>query len=449
MKTLFCFIVLSVITMSSALSQNITGKWYGKSDVGSLELRIIFDIAHTDGVYSGVMISPDQSSVEIPITSAQFENDTLTIKIDPIGFSYKGVLTPHNTLDGSFSQMGATFQLDLSREEITVNRPQEPQRPFPYKEENVVFRNHKASIDLAGTLTLPQGEGKFPAVILVSGSGAQNRDEELMGHKPFLLISDYLTRRGIAVLRYDDRGVGESQGNYAASTVEDFATDASAALNYLKSRKEVDAAKTGIIGHSEGGMIAFMLAAQAEPAFIVSMAGVGIKGKDLLELQREVLLKQSGLNDEYIKEYNKQVNEAMQLAIELKDPIALEKEIIDRFPILAPQAKSAAMQFTSPEIMSIFLFDANDYYSRINCPVLAINGDKDVQVIADVNLDNIYRQLTAHGNQQVTVKKYAGLNHLFQTAVTGIPTEYGHIEETMSPVVLKDMGDWIIKITGN
>lgn len=447
MNKLFSFLALLIIVASSALAQDITGKWYGRADAGAMKLRIEFDIRQEAGSYSGVMISPDQSSAELPLTSVRFEKDTLALTIDPIRFAYKGVLKPDNTIEGNFTQMGVTFKLDLSRQEITVNRPQEPKRPFPYKEENITFRNDKAGINLGGTLTLPQGAGKFPAVILVSGSGAQNRDEELMAHKPFLVLSDYLTRRGIAVLRYDDRGVGESQGEYSTATVKDFATDAFAALAYLKTRREIDPTKTGIIGHSEGGMIAFILAAQGEPAFIVSMAGAGINGKDLLNLQREALGKQSGLSDEYIKQSNQQSTDVMELAAQFNDVEELEKEIVSRFPLLAPQAKAVARQISSPEIISIFQFNPDDYYKDIKCPVLALNGDKDVQVIADPNLDNIKRQLTAHGNNQVTVKKYPGLNHLFQTSTTGMPDEYGQIEETISSVVLGDIGDWILKVT--
>lgn len=447
MNKLFSFLALLIIVASSALAQDITGKWYGRADAGAMKLRIEFNIRQDAGSYSGVMISPDQSSAELPFNSVRFEKDTLALTIDPIRFTYKGVLKADNTIEGNFTQMGATFKLDLSRQEITVNRPQEPTRPFPYKEESVTFRNDKAGINLGGTLTLPQGTGKHPTVILVSGSGAQNRDEELMAHKPFLVLSDYLTRRGIAVLRYDDRGVGESQGEYSTATVQDFAADASAALAYLKTREEIDPTKTGMIGHSEGGMIAFILAARGEPAFIVSMAGAGISGKELLNLQREALGKQSGLSDEYIKQSNQQSTEAMELAVQLNDIDKLEKEIASRFPLLAPQAKAVARQLASPEIISIFQFNPDDYYKDIKCPVLALNGDKDVQVIADPNLDNIRHQLTDHGNKQVTVKKYPGLNHLFQTSTTGMPGEYGQIEETISLVVLGDICDWILKVT--
>lgn len=447
MKKLLSFLTLLVIVATPSMAQDITGKWYGIANAGAMKLRIVFDIRQEAGSYSGVMISPDQSSAELPITSVRFEKDTLSITIDPIHFTYKGVLKPDNTIEGNFTQMGATFKLDLSRQEITVNRPQEPKRPFPYKEENVTFRNDKAGINLGGTITLPQGTGKYPAVILVSGSGAQNRDEELMAHKPFLVLSDYLTRRGIAVLRYDDRGVGESQGEYSTATVQDFATDASAALAYLKTREEIEPTKVGMIGHSEGGMIAFILAARGEPEFIVSMAGAGISGKELLNLQREALGKQSGLSDEYIKQSNQQSTEAMELAAQINDIEALEKEIASRFPLLASQAKTVARQLASPEIISIFQFDPDDYYKDIKCPVLALNGDKDVQVIADPNLNNIQRQLTAQGNKQVTVIKYPGLNHLFQTSKTGMPDEYGQIEETINPVVLEDIGDWILKVT--
>ena len=288
----------------SAFSQDIKGTWYGV--LNAADLPLVFNISEKDGGYSATMDSPKQGAKGIPMSKVNFENAKLTITYTNAGIEYEGVWQ-NDSIVGTFKQNGMTFPLNLSRTEqepVPVIRPQDPKLPYPYNSENVKFENKQAGITLAGTLTLPKEGENFPVAVLVTGSGPQNRDEELVGHKPFLVLSDYLTRNGIAVLRYDDRGVAESGGNYSTATLDDFVSDATAAVNYLKTRKEIDSKKIGIIGHSYGGTIAFLLASEKnnDLAYIVSMAGVAIPGDSLLRIQRYLLAHAMGISDEDIEE---------------------------------------------------------------------------------------------------------------------------------------------------
>ena len=279
MKKQFALLLMGILVPVCIYSQDISGAWNGKLSLPTSSLTICFNLQKTEQGYTSTCDSPDQGVKGIPTESTLFKDSVLTIQIPKIHASYKGKLGADNKIYGNFTQ-GIPLKLDLEKgESAKMNRPQEPQPPFPYKVEDITVENPQADIILAGTLTLPEQGSKFPAVVLVTGSGPQNRDEEIMGHKPFLVIADYLTRNGIAVLRCDDRGIGKSKGVYASATNEDFASDAEAAFQYLKSRKEINSKQIGIIGHSAGGTIAFMLAARnKEVAFIVSLAGATIQG---------------------------------------------------------------------------------------------------------------------------------------------------------------------------
>jgi len=447
MKQLFFLIILLCCSLTACSSQpDVTGKWYGKMETQGMNLRIIFDIRKSGDVYTGVMVSPDQSSQEIPFSTITYENNNLSIEITAINFSYKGTLNKEGRIEGTFSQMNQSFELNLSREEIVaVKRPQEPIPPFPYRTEEVSFRNHSAGVQLAGTLTMPRSFDNYTAVVLVSGSGPQNRDEEIMGHKPFLVLADYLTQQGIAVLRYDDRGVGQSQGNYEIATMEDFASDAGSAIEYLKTRKEINKEKIGIIGHSEGGAIAFMLAAEDKTAFIVSLAGPGINGPELLKIQRQALFEASGIPKEYIDQFNDYMTQAQQIAVAAKNVHQLRQEITNLFSgtPMQKQIEPAIQQLASPEIVSFLKYDPEKYFKNIKCPVLALNGMRDLQVPSGENLSAILSGIKANGNKEVETKPYFNLNHLFQTAVTGLPNEYGSIDETFNQEPLEDIAKWI------
>lgn len=321
MNTLKTVYIATIITglftglflSSSASAQDISGTWHGKLTVPTGLLTIVFHINQAaQGTYVTTLDSPDQGANGIKTQATSFSDSILTIQIPVIHASYKGKLKSDKTITGTFTQ-GMPIPLNLEKGEANrPKRPQEPQPPFPYKSEEVTVRNEQDGINLAGTLTLPEKGNKFPAVVLVTGSGAQNRDEEIMGHKPFLVIADYLTRNGIAVLRCDDRGTAASQGNHATATNEDFATDTEAAINYLRGRKEINTKKIGIIGHSAGGIIAFIVAAK-DPAiaFIVSLAGAGVRGDSLMLKQVEMISKSRECRMRSGKERNRRYETGM------------------------------------------------------------------------------------------------------------------------------------------
>ena len=448
MKIIYAFFLFLAITING-FGQDITGKWYGQTDLGVIKLRIIFNFEKNGDTYSGTMQSPDQSTQERSITKATFENNELNIAIASLSFIYTGTLNEEGIIDGSFTQMGSTFPLKLSREEIKrEKRPQEPNTPYPYKEEEVSFSNKKANIKLAGTLTTPEKGSDFTAVVLVSGSGAQNRNSELLGHKPFHVIADFLTRQGIAVLRYDDRGIEKSEGNYVTSNIPDFADDVAAAIDYLKTRKEINSQKIGIIGHSEGGMVAVMLASENIPSFIVSLAGPGITGREVMRTQREALYRLSNVPETFINQHNELFSKIEEVVIDpdfkrelFKDKL---KPLIAGTP-LERQEEILLNQISSPEMISLLKYDPAAYFNNIKCPVLALNGNKDIQIISGINLEG-FEQITTNGNTKVTIKEYPRLNHLFQTCTTGLPVEYGDIEETISPKVLNDIAGWILNL---
>ncbi|MBD8984814.1 MAG: alpha/beta fold hydrolase, partial [Bacteroides cellulosilyticus] len=386
------------------------------------------------------------------------KDSVLTIQIPNIHASYKGKLGADNKIYGNFTQ-GIQLKLDLEKgESAKINRPQEPQPPFLYKVEDITIENPQAGITLAGTLTLPEQGSKFPAVVLVTGSGPQNRDEEIMGHKPFLVIADYLTRNGIAVLRCDDRGVGESKGVYASATNEDFTSDAEAAFQYLKSRKEINSKQIGVIGHSCGGTVAFMLAARnKEVAFIVSLAGATIQGNSLMLKQSEMIFKSNGMPDAAWELTKPMLRTRYALLTQNKSAEEIRKELYANVvQTLSPgqlqdinvmkKAEAQINSMTSPWYLHFMRYGPTSDLKKTQCPILALNGEKDLQVDADMNLGAVEQWVKSNGNKQVTTKEYPGLNHLFQVCKTCTINEYGQLEETISPEVLKDMSDWILKL---
>lgn len=351
----------------------------------------------------------------------------------------------------------------LRAQDATVNRPQEPRPPFPYRSEEVVFENPAAGITLAGTLTIPADDtadgtaAPCPAVVLITGSGAQNRDEEILGHKPFLVLADHLTRRGVAVLRFDDRGVGGSGGNPVTSTSADFATDAAAALDYLATRPETDNARTGLAGHSEGGVIAFMVAA-AHPrkvAFVVSMAGPGVDGLEVSAMQVEDIYLAQGAGEAMARAAADKQRADLTWFYSLTpeqietSPDEVAARMVPAYNMLPDEAKELArnqiLASNTPWARFYMAHDPARDLARTECPVLAMGGSKDTQVRPSVNLPAIRAGLAAGGNTALTVIEYPGLNHLFQTATTGTVDEYARIEETFAPQALEDIAEWILK----
>lgn len=347
---------------------------------------------------------------------------------------------------------------------LTAGAPkyQDPTYPLPYHSEDVVFPNEKDGITLAGTLTLPRKEGVFPVVVLISGSGPQNRNEEVMGHRPFLVLADHLTRNGIGVLRYDDRGVGKSTGEFRMSKLDDFASDVMSAIAYLRTRKEIDAQNIGLIGHSEGGIVAPMVASTSEDVrFIALLAGPGIDPRVLIPLQQKMIALSAGATHEEA-EYTRQASaQLVQFVIDnLDDEDFTEKltefadanwEKIKKLPVspkgLTKEEYIATMKkaMTASWFRDILLVDPPGILKRVTCPVLAINGDKDVQVSANENLEGIRKALTEGGNKNFTVKALPGLNHFFQECETGALSEYKHIQQTFSPTALHEISSWVLE----
>jgi pimeloyl-ACP methyl ester carboxylesterase len=433
--------------------RRIVGGWHGVLNIAEMTLPIAFHIEKKDGVYITFIDSPNQGAMGIATTNTVLKGNNLTVNIAKLFAVFEGKVKK-NTIKGTFTQMGTSANLILNRGDAKYSRPQDPIPPYPYNSEDVQFENKQADISLAGTFTYPQTGNDFPSVILITGSGAQNRDEELLNHRPFLVLADYLTRKGIAVLRYDDRGTGASQGIYHKATLEDFASDAAAAVSYLRSRKEVNPKKTVLIGHSEGACIAFMLAGKDTAlAGVVSMAGMAIAGDSLMKLQRYLISKAMNVSDKDIAE-NEELVEKMNNLIQQHTADSVfnhPKLFVDE--IIPPKMKNNTpvrnayatelIKLASPELQSLLQYNPVEDLLKIKCPLLAINGEKDLQVPPKINLDNFSQWITS----PLTIKQYPDLNHLFQHAETGLVSEYGQIEETISSDVLEDITQWILKIT--
>ena len=462
MKKIITFIV-AFGTISTVFSQDITGSWNGILKVQGMQLSLVFHISKTENGFSSTMDSPDQKAFGIPVTTTNFENSNLKIAVANARIEYEGILGSDAIIVGNFKQAGQSIPMNLSKGKVdkeTMKRPQEPQKPYSYYTEDVVFENKLANINLAGTLSLPTKEGGvFPAVILITGSGAQNRDEELLGHKPFLVIADYLTKNGIAVLRFDDRGTAMSKGNFETATTLDFATDVEAALQFLQSRKEIDQKNIGLIGHSEGGMIAPIVASKSKKvSFIILLAGTGIPGNELLLLQQELIGRASGISEEDLKKSKSTNSEVFELVSNAKSSDQMKNSIRDyitkslksdsepKIPDGITESDFIAMQvgqITSPWMQFFIKYNPALVLEKVKCPVLAINGDKDMQVPSKVNLDAIKKALTKGGNKKITIKELPNLNHLFQECKTGAPQEYSEIEQTFSPLALDEILNWI------
>lgn len=389
-------------------AQQLSGTWSGQLDAGAVKLNLVFHFEKdANGQNVCKMDSPDQSMKGIPAAVQHLSADSVSLSIPAAGISYTARLH-ESVLKGTFSQMGHDFPLLLKHEDIHYDRPQNPAKPYPYPTEEVTFDNAGAEAQLAGTLTYPtnyrKGE-KIPVVLMVTGSGPQNRDEEIFGHKPFLIIADYLARHGIASLRYDDRKVGQSTGKDFTHTTREVADDAQKGIEFL--RKKGIFSKVGLLGHSEGGCVAFMLGSQQLLDFVVSLAGCGAKGSEVTYSQTKLMSELAG----------------------------------QPFPYTCEQFTQIVRKQNNPWLNYFLDYDPMKDIQQTPCPVFALNGDKDVQVIASLNLTNIEKYLPKHPKSRT--KLYPGLNHLFQPCTTGLQTEYAQITTTLSPEVLKDIADWI------
>ena len=447
-----------ILCVGLSFAQSVLGDWHGVLDIYGMKLRIVFHIAEHADSLAATFDSPDQGAFGIPVNRVSYANSVLKLESDAPPIVYIGTLQGE-AIKGTFYQAGMELPLDLQRQEMdkpVYVRPQTPEEPYPYKVEEIEFHNRDAKVTLSATLTIPKGKGKHPAVILISGSGPQDRDEELMGHKPFWVIADYLSRNGIAVLRYDDRGVGKSQGNFDTATSEDFASDVKSAVKYLNKRKDISG--IGLIGHSEGGLIAPMVAAQMPKLkFIVLLAGPGLRGDKLLLLQEEMIWRVDETDNAKIEKSLSINRNVFQMIIDEQKPEALGTRIdeyidkgINSGDLDIPDGFShedVKKQFTdqmlNPWMLYFIRHDPAPILEKVRCPVLALNGAKDLQVPARENLDAIGAALKRGGNKKYELVEIAGLNHLFQEAETGHPNEYAQIEQTFSPKALEIMLKWI------
>ncbi|RIJ46060.1 alpha/beta fold hydrolase [Maribellus luteus] len=464
MKSLLCpfsFLILLVFSVGKIQAQNadVSGNWSGKLSFPTGKLELIFKISQADGKYDVKMDVPLQgaANIEGEITT---KGDSIEMNIPTIRGNYTGKFVSSDSITGKWQQNGLSLNLNLKKagEVAEPKRPQTPLPPYPYLSEEVEYTHPGTGLKLAGTLTLPLNGKNCPAVVLITGTGAQDRDETILGHKPFAVIADYLTRHGIAVLRVDDRGVGGSEGDILSSTSQELATDALAGVDFLKNRKEINPKEIGLIGHSEGGLIAPMAAtSSSDVAFIVLLAAPGIAGEQVLYEQNDLSLKAEGLPDFSIQQ-NKMVQKLM-FDVLRNEPDA--DKAAEQLRTKLTQGMYAGMNdgmkkqvddqiaYVNSRWFRYFLtYDPQPTLAKVKCPVLALNGAKDVQVPAS-NLSKIYEAIASGGNAQVDTLRFEAHNHLFQPCTSGATSEYAQIEETIDPEVLKSISDWILKTVNN
>ena len=453
------------------------GHWAGNLDVpgAGVTLRLRFDVTRTDDGLAATLYSIDQGNAEIAVDSVETDGSQLTMTMPSVGASFEGALSDDGkAIEGTFTQMGAPMPLRLKRvseeeAEAVTRRPQDPEEPLPYLAEDVAYPNAHGGHTIAGTFTRPPSEGPFPAVILISGSGPQDRDEALLGHRPFLVLSDHLTRRGIAVLRFDDRGVGKSTGDFAAATSVDFTSDVLAGVAYLRTREDVDPDRIGLAGHSEGGLIAPMAAvASDDVAYIVLMAGPGVNGERILYAQGERIARAAGMSEARIVATRKLQTELFAILKANEDPAssapAMEALVRAHLEKATPEERAQAgitdsasferavatevRQVNSPWFRYFLVHEPAEFLERVTVPVLAVGGEKDLQVPSEENLGEIEAALKRGGNTRHEVHMLPDHNHLFQHAETGAPSEYATIDETWSVESMEIIADWILEATG-
>jgi dienelactone hydrolase len=441
-------------TENTVAPPNLAGKWLGTITFGHVKLRIAFEIAEAQaGGYTGSMRSIDQNGLPYPMSAVKLTSDSVRVEMDIIRSVYEGKFTTDgNAIEGNWLQYGTTTPLVMERVDKfpEIIRPQTPKRPYPYADEDVAYENAPANVHIEGTLTMPKGEGPFPAVVLIVGSGPLNRDEEVAFHKPFLVIADHLTRQGIAVLRVDKRGVGKTTGDFEEATIYDLADDVRAGVEYLKSRSEIDSKHIGLVGHSEGGVVGPILASQSSDiAFVVMLAGLGQNNGDIIIFQKTLAAKEHGADEDTLALMRSWYERVYAVAREDTDTATAEKKIRALHATLTADQKKK-LGWPDEELDRQIADQLHKHWrcdlqhdpratlAKVRCPVLALNGDKDRQVPAKENLAIIEEALKAGGNTRVTIREFPGMDHGFHTE---------HSEETISPEVLKTISDWIIAQT--
>jgi len=442
--------------------EKIVGHWQGVLKFQGGSLRIVFHIAKKEGGgLTASLDSPDQAAKGLPVAAVGIRGQAVQLIADPAdpnGMQFFGDLSADGkAIVGKWKQGGQELPFTIEHTETPweVKRQQEPKPPFPYNAEEVAIENPAAKgVTLAGTLTLPKEGGPFAVILLITGSGAQDRNEEIFSHKPFLLLADFLTRRGIAVLRLDDRGFAKSTGDFASATTADFASDAKAAVEYLKTRKDIDATRIGLLGHSEGGIVAPMLAAETKDiAFMVLLAAPAVTGEELLFAQAEAMLRLQGQPAQALVQQRATQRKMFEIVKASKDKDDCLARLREGFKedLASPQGKAMLepqfVSLCSPWLRFFLTFDPATALKKVKCPVLALYGEKDTQVLATQNGQPMETALKAGGNTNVTVEGMKGLNHLFQMCKSGLIQEYATIEETINPAVLEQIGTWLDKVT--
>jgi len=443
--------------------RDLAGKWLGALKIGPTQLRLAFEIERDGETYRARMISIDQGNAKIPCGEIVAGEEQCEIKVPAIGGEFTGRWNDAGQIEGKWKQGGVGMPIVLARVESipVVRRPQEPQEPVPYRSIEVRYEQPQGGFSIAGTLTEPMGEGPFPTVLLITGSGAQDRDEALAGHKPFLVLADALTRRGLAVLRVDDRGIGGTGGADTDPTTEDLADDVLAGVNFLKSRAEIRGDQIALVGHSEGGLIAPLSAIRTtDIAAIVLLAGPGTTGEQILYTQSAEILAADGGSPETI-EANQKIQKRMfaelKLQIDEDDRDDVERAVrtlLEQEPavdLLLKEAKVDKEDWFKRQLGAccsrwfrfFLVHDPVPTLEKVRCPVLAVIGERDLQVSPKVNLPLLQAALARSKNPDVTVQELPGLNHLFQTSKTGAVSEYGQIDETFAPAALALVGDWL------
>ena len=454
--SLVCVLLISITSSVWADTQDILGSWMGTLHVGDVELRIAYTIEEDqDGYLSATLHSLDEVVYDIPVNEIQYQDNQLTLICEAAQSNYEGrLVSGRNSVyfDGQWKQAGMSFELDLRPvEEIPrPNRPQDPKPPFPYEQQEVVFENIPAGIHLAGTLTIPEGAGPFPVLVTISGSGSQDRNSTFFEHKPFWVIADYLARLGIAVMRYDDRGVGGSTNSETEATTADLAGDVIAAVSFLMDHPDIDPNRIGLIGHSEGGMIAPMVATQIENiALIVLLAGPGVPGSKILLDQNEDILRAQGVPEPDIKIRLTYLSRVFEILQDYPDDAEAKEKIGEAFiqtfgqSLSQEELDAEAEAWASPWIRFFILYDPGPTLAQVACPILALFCERDIQVDVNENLPVMESILARSGHTDYLVQELPELNHLFQTAQSGVIEEYAQIQETFSPVAMNLIGAWI------
>ncbi len=473
MKIKFIIFIILILSYNVLNAQaDLTGLWNGTLKIAG-DIHLVLHVSKLqNGLYEGMLDSPDQNVSgikcdKVEVNTSVQDTITLTFTITKIKLSYSGKLVNDSTLSGMFTQ-GINVPLDFHRTGVpytakNIIRPQTPKPPFPYKSEDVIYNGN--GLQYGGTITIPQGNGKFPAVLLITGSGAQDRDETIFNHKPFAVIADALTRDGFVVLRVDDRGIGNSTGDFATSTTADFVKDVNASFDYLKSRSEVNDKKVGLLGHSEGAMIAPVVASQRKDVdFIVLLAAPGVKIIDLMTEQNAAVLRSAGVPAAAVENFKpiyKQVVTAIINAPDTPTARLNTLQIINNWYAKTDTATLRVLGFVSPDYKEQYAktmvaalsgawfkyfmqFDPGPYLSNLKkVKVLALNGSKDIQVVSQQNLPAVNAALKEGKTKNFETKELPGLNHLFQTCNKCTVQEYGELQETIAPIALQTITDWL------